>query len=85
MSLAENRRADAHMRRAEADRGLEIGAHPHAEFVEAVAPGDLAQQREMQRRLLVLGGHAHQPDNRQLKAALAVADEIVGSLRQYLS
>ena len=50
---AEDRGADADMGRAEADRGLEIGAHPHAQRGETVALRDLAQQREMQRRLLV--------------------------------
>ena len=40
---------------------------------EAVAPGDLAQQREMQRRLLVLGRDAHQPGDRQAEPVAAVA------------
>ena len=39
---AEDGGADADLSGAEADRGLEIGAHPHAELVEPVAPGDLA-------------------------------------------
>ena len=58
---AEDRGADADVGRAEADRGLEIGAHPHAQHSETVALRDLAQQREMQGRLLVLGRDAHQP------------------------
>src|SRR4029077_1802758 len=79
---AEDRGADPDMRRAEADRGLEIGAHPHAELVEAVAPGDLAQQREMQGRLLVLGRDAHQPDDRQADPVAAIGDERIGVGRQ---
>ena len=70
---AEDRGADADMGRAEADRGLEIGAHPHAQPGEPVAPRDLAQQREMQRRLLVLRRHAHQPDDRQPEPVAAIA------------
>ena len=60
---------------AEADRRLEIGAHPHAEEAEAVAPGDLAQQREMRRRLLVNRRHAHQPDDRQAESVAAFDDK----------
>src|SRR6202030_406022 len=79
---AKDRRPDPDMRRAEADRGLEIGAHPHAELVEAVAPRDLTQQREMQGRLLMLGRDAHQPDNRQTEPVAALANERVRASRQ---
>src|SRR5438067_4044285 len=71
------------MRRAEADRGLEIGAHPHAEFVDAVALCDLAQQREMQGRFLMLRRDAHQPDDRQAEPAAAIGDERIGRFRQH--
>ncbi len=40
---AENCGADPNVGCAKADRGFEIGAHPHAELVEPVAPGDFAQ------------------------------------------
>src|SRR5207237_10025735 len=40
---AEDCGADTDMGGAEADRLLEIGAHPHAEHLEVVAPGDFAQ------------------------------------------
>jgi hypothetical protein len=50
---------------AKADRLLEIGAHPHAEEAEPGAPGDLAQQGEMQRRLLVERRDTHQALDRQ--------------------
>ena len=50
LPAAENRRADPDMRGAECDRRLEVAAHAHGELREAVALGDLRQQREMRRR-----------------------------------
>jgi hypothetical protein len=50
---AEDGGADSHMSGAKANRLLEIGTHAHAEDSEPGAPGDFAQQRKMQRRLLV--------------------------------
>src|SRR5262245_15111674 len=58
-TFAENRRAHAHMRGAETDGGFVVAAHAHAENGEAVAAGDLAQQRKMQRRLLLQRRNAH--------------------------
>src|SRR5229473_8127748 len=80
---AEDRGADPDMGRAETDRRLEIGAHPHAELVEPVAPRNLAQQREVERRFLVLRRDAHQPDDRQVQPVAALADESVGGSWQY--
>ena len=59
-ALAEDRRADPDMRGAEGDRGFEIAAHAHAELRQAVALGDLGQQREMRRRLLIGRRDAHE-------------------------
>src|SRR6185437_12096165 len=75
--LAEDRGADPDMARAEADRGLVVRAHAHAELAKPMAAGDLAQQREMQRRLLRRRRNAHQPVDGESEAAASL-DEAVG-------
>jgi len=55
-----------------------IGAHAHAEEAEPGAPGDLAQQREMQCRLLVERRKAHQARARQAEPVAALDDEVIG-------
>src|SRR5438128_571747 len=79
---AEDRGADPHMGRAKADRLFEIRAHPHTEEPEPVAPGDLTQQDEVPRRLLVYRRDAHQTLDRQAEAIAALDDEPVGIDRQ---
>src|SRR6266576_3534362 len=79
---AEDRGADAHMGGAKADCLLEIGAHAHAEDTEPGAPSDFAQQREMQRRLLVERWDAHQALDRQVEPVAAFDDEVVGRNRK---
>jgi hypothetical protein len=69
---AEQRAADADMRRAEHDRGLEIAAHPHRQPARPLSVGDLGQQREIGRRLDGERRHAHQPDHRDPRAARLV-------------
>jgi len=59
ITRAEDGGTDPDMGGAEADCLLEIGAHAHAEKAEPGAPGDLAQQGEMQCRLLVERRDAH--------------------------
>ena len=70
------------MGRAEADRGLEIGAHSHAEERKAALGGELLQQREMQRRLFVHRRNAHQPDDGKLQSVTAMRDEARDILRR---
>ncbi len=53
------------MRGAEIDGGLEICAHAHGEFRQAVARGNLCQQRKMRSRRLIHRRNAHQPDRSQ--------------------
>jgi len=55
---------DAHQRRAELHRNLVVGAHAHTELREPVAARDVAQQREVQRGLLVMRRDAHESDDR---------------------
>src|SRR3974390_60935 len=71
----EDRGPDPDVCRAEADRLLVVGTHPHAEHLELVAPGDFAQQREVQRGLLVDWRNAHQADHWQAETIAAFADE----------
>src|ERR1700736_1803525 len=75
---AEDRGADPNMGRAKADRLLEIGAHAHAEDCHPGAPGDLAQECKMQRRLLVGGRDAHQAFDRQAQTIATFDDEVIG-------
>ena len=63
--MSEYRRADAHMGRAELDRGREIGAHAHRQILQPVARGDLCGQCEVRRRRIVDRRNAHQAGNRQ--------------------
>src|SRR5437762_666471 len=79
---AEDRGADAHMGGAKADCLFEIGAHAHAEETEPGAPGDFAQQRKMQGRLLVERWDAHQALDRQVEPVAALDDEVVGRSRK---
>src|SRR6185312_17020357 len=78
LTLAEQRRADAHRRGAETDGGLEVGAHAHRELRQAIARGDLGGQREVRSRRLVRRRDAHQALDRQPELAAATADEGVG-------
>ncbi len=59
-ATAENRRADADMGGAEPDGEVEIGAHAHAETGQAMAAGNLAQQREVEAWLVVGRRDAHE-------------------------
>ena len=77
----QNRRADTYVRRAEAHRHLEVAAHAHAQFIEAVAAGDLAKQREVQRRLLVDRRNAHQAAHRQRQLLSAGPHQAIGLFR----
>src|SRR5690606_7681977 len=81
--LSEQGAADADVRRAEADRDLEVGAHAHAQHLEVVTLCDLAQQGEMRRRLLVLGRDAHEADDGKPVLAATGLDEGVGLGRQH--
>jgi hypothetical protein len=65
------------MGRAKANRLLEIGTHTHAEDAEPGASGDLAQQCEMWRGLLVERRNAHQAFDRQAEPIAALYDERV--------
>jgi thiamine-phosphate pyrophosphorylase len=49
------------MRRAEADRGLEIIAHAHAEIGKPAFLRERLEQREMHRGGFIGGGNTHQP------------------------
>src|SRR5258706_6425477 len=80
---AEERRADAHSGGAKADGGLEIRAHAHGETGEAVARGDLRQQREVGPGRLVFRRNAHQPLDLEAKGAAAQGDEGVGGARRH--
>lgn len=53
------------MRRTEIDGGLEIFAHAHGKFRQAVARGNLRQQRKMRSRRLIHRRNTHQPDRLQ--------------------
>lgn len=59
------RRADAHLRRAEAHRGLEIGAHAHAEFAKTIAYGDFSQEREVHSRFILNRRDTHEALHRK--------------------
>jgi len=60
----------------------EIGANAHAQILQTVSPGDLAQQREMQRWFLVDRRNTHQPGNRQPVLVTAGGDESIGVFRR---
>src|SRR6185312_7150251 len=64
-STSENRRTHSHMRGAKADGHFEIGAHSHAELVEAVFRRQLGEKGKMRRRIVAGGWNAHQTDDRQ--------------------
>ena len=67
---------------AEADCCLEVSAHAHAQFLQAVAGGDFPQQREMKRGFLVKGRDAHQAPERRAENVLAFGDEGIGGFGQ---
>ena len=59
------------------DCRLKITAHPHGKARKAIARGHPGQCGEMRRRVLILGGDAHQPADRQGHGA-AGGDEVIG-------
>src|SRR5690348_7254751 len=69
----------------EADSDLVVGAHAHAERADAVTPRDFAQQREMQRWLLVHWRNAHQAGDGEAKPSAAIGDEGIGLGRWHAS
>ncbi len=81
-AFAEDRAADAHMRRAEFDRRLEIPAHAHAEQRQTVLARQLLQQREMRRGRLIRRRDAHQSLHRQPQFVAAQRNEAGGVFRR---
>jgi 2-keto-4-pentenoate hydratase len=79
---AKNRRAHAHMGRAERDRDRKIGAHAHRQILQPVARGNLRGQREMRRRGVVERRDAHQAGNFQTVFVAAAGNEAVGLARR---
>src|SRR5208282_5232547 len=71
----EDRRADAHVGGACADRELEILAHAHADERQRGAPGKLGQAAEERLRRLSERRNAHQADDGQLVVLAAGGDE----------
>ena len=63
------------MRRAEADRRLEIIAHAHAEIGKSAFARDALQQREMKRGLFLSRRDAHQPQHGKIQHIAAMPDE----------
>ena len=63
------------MRRAEANRGFEIIAHPHTEIGEPAFTCEFLQQRKMKRGLFVSRGDAHEADHGKREPIAALADE----------
>src|SRR5471032_1445187 len=82
-TAAEQGAADAHVRGAQLHGGLVVGAHAHADLLQAVACGHLGQQREMQGGFFVDRRDAHQPDDRQLVSVAAGGDEGIEVGRQH--
>src|SRR5580704_6184863 len=78
LARAEQRRADPHRSRAEANGDLEIGAHAHRETRQAVAGGNLGGEGEVRPGRLVLWRDAHQALDGEAKLAAAAGDEGVG-------
>src|SRR6185437_9024640 len=78
LTFAEQRRSDAHAGGAEADGGLEVGAHAHRELRKAVARREPGGQREVRAGRLAGGRNAHQALQRQAELAAAAGDEGVG-------
>ena len=79
---AKYRAADTHMAGAMGNRQLVVGTHPHAQTVNAVAPGNLSQQIEMRRGVLLRGRDAHEPGNPQTVFIPAALNEGISLLRQ---
>ena len=73
--VPEDRAADPDMRRAELHRRLEIGTHAHAQRGKPVRLREFGQQREMQRRLLVVRRDAHQAGDLELQLVAAQREE----------
>lgn len=65
------------MRGTEIDGGLEICAHAHGEFRQAVARGHLRQQRKMRSRRLIHRRNAHQPDRFQPMSLTYPGEKII--------
>ena len=84
LSRAEDRAADAHMRRAEFDGDFEIAAHAHRQDFDSVARGDLVEQSEMRRGLLIDRRDAHEARNIELQIVAAIGDKVVRLFRQDL-
>src|SRR5579872_5067792 len=77
-AFAEQRLPDAHGGGAEADRRLEVGAHPHRKAIEPVPRSDPGEEREVHRRLLVERRDTHEPLDAEAVFAAAGGDEAVG-------
>src|SRR5579883_1907331 len=77
----ENSAADPDVRRAELDRELEVGAHAHRQIPDPITLGDLREQREMRRSLLVNWRDAHQAVDGEAVFLARHRDEGVGVLR----
>src|SRR5271156_2394970 len=78
LALTEKRRADPDRGGAEADRGLEVGAHAHGKARQAVARSDRGGEGEVGAGRLVLWRDAHQALEDEAKLAAAAGDEGVG-------
>src|SRR4029079_11067187 len=79
---AEDGGANAHISRAELNGTREVPAHPHAELLKPKPLGDLGEQREMHRWLLVERRDAHQALDGQSERIAAESDKRVGLRRE---
>src|SRR3984957_18610621 len=75
LAFAEQRRADAHARGAEADGGLEVCAHSHRPAAKAVARRELGGLREARAGRPVGRPNAHHALERQAELVAAAGDE----------
>src|SRR5262245_41405222 len=80
---AEDGGANAHISRAELNGTREIPAHPHAELLKPKPLGDLGEQREMHRWLLVERRDAHQALDCKSERNAAECDKGVGVGRSH--